>query len=92
MGIDEFLLLGQNAIITATLVSAPILVLGLIAGLAVSIFQAATQINDAALAFIPKILSAVVGLVFFGHFMITRISSFTSEAFEMISKVGIGIQ
>lgn len=92
MGIDEFLLLGQNAIITATLVSAPILVLGLIAGLAVSIFQAATQINDAALAFIPKILSAVVGLVFFGHFMITRISSFTSESFEMISKLGIGVQ
>jgi len=91
MGIDDFLLLGQNAIITATLVSAPILILGLVAGLAVSIFQAATQINDAALAFIPKILSAVVGLIFFGHFMITRISSFTAESFELISNLGVSM-
>ncbi len=88
MGLDDFLLLGQDAIVTATLVSAPILVLGLIAGLAVSIFQAATQINDAALAFIPKILSAVVGLVFFGHFMINRIASFTTTTYELIAKIG----
>jgi flagellar biosynthetic protein FliQ len=90
MALDDFLLLGQNAIITAVLVSSPILVLGLLAGLAVSIFQAATQINDAALAFIPKILSAVLGLVFFGHFMITRISSFTQHAYELIAQVGAG--
>lgn len=91
MNIDDFLLLGQNAIITATLVSAPILVLGLIAGLSVSIFQAATQINDAALAFIPKILSAVLGLVFFGHFMISRIAEFTRVSFEQIATLGAGL-
>ncbi len=91
MNIDDFLLLGQDAIITATLVSAPILILGLIAGLSVSIFQAATQINDAALAFIPKILSAVVGLVFFGHFMINRISEFTRVSFERIAEISAGM-
>ena len=90
MGLDDFLLLGQDAIITATLVSSPILVLGLVAGLAVSIFQAATQINDAALAFIPKILSAVIGLVFFGHFMIVRIATFTQNAYERIGTLGPG--
>jgi flagellar biosynthetic protein FliQ len=88
MNLDDFLLLGQNAIVTAVLVSSPILVLGLVAGLAVSIFQAATQINDAALAFIPKILSAVVGLVFFGHFMIVRIATFTQTAYERIGHLG----
>ncbi|MDC0358690.1 flagellar biosynthetic protein FliQ [Oligoflexia bacterium] len=85
MEIDDFLRLGQVGIQTAVLVSAPVLTLGLLAGLAVSIFQAATQINDAALAFIPKIAAAVVGLVFFGHFMINRIASFTTWVYSQIS-------
>ena len=84
MGVDDFLRLGQVSIETALLVSAPILVIGLIAGLAVSIFQAATQINDAALAFIPKIGAAVAGLLFFGHFMINRIASFTTWVYGQI--------
>jgi len=77
MDIDDFLRFGQVGIETAVLVSAPILILGLIAGLSVSVFQAATSINDASLAFIPKIGSAVVGIVVFGHFMINRIAGFT---------------
>ena len=55
MQIDDFMRMGQMGIETAVLVSTPVLALGLVAGLAVSIFQAATQINDAALAFIPNI-------------------------------------
>jgi len=77
MDIDDFLRFGQVGIETAVLVSAPILLMGLAAGLSVSVFQAATSINDASLAFIPKIGSAVVGIIVFGHFMINRISSFT---------------
>jgi flagellar biosynthetic protein FliQ len=84
MNIDDFLRLGELSIETALFVSAPILLIGLIAGLSVSIFQAATQINDASLAFIPKIGSAVVGLVFFGHFMINRIASFTTWVYQQI--------
>ncbi len=84
MQVDDFLRLGQYAIETALLVSAPILVIGLIAGLAVSIFQAATQINDSALAFIPKIGAAVAGLVFFGHFMLNRIAGFTTWVYGQI--------
>jgi flagellar biosynthesis protein FliQ len=84
MQVDDFLQLGQAGIETALLVSAPILIIGLVAGLAVSIFQAATQINDASLAFIPKIGSAVLGLIFFGHFMINRIASFTAWVFGQI--------
>ena len=80
MNIDDYMRFGQIGIQTAVMVSAPVLVLGLIAGLAVSIFQAATQINDAALAFIPKIGAAVLGLVLFGHFMLNRIAGFTTKA------------
>lgn len=84
MNIDDFLKLARVGIETAMYVSAPILVIGLVAGLAVSVFQAATQINDAALAFIPKIGSAVVGLMVFGHFMMNRIAGFTIWVFSQI--------
>jgi len=84
MNIDDYLHLGQVSIQTAVLVAAPVLVLGLLAGLAVSIFQAATQINDAALAFIPKIGAAVIGLILFGHFMINRIAGFTTWVYSQI--------
>lgn len=84
MEVDDFLRLAQVAIETAILVSAPVLLFGLVAGFAVSIFQAATQINDSSLAFIPKIGAAVLGLVLFGHFMINRIADFTTWVFGQI--------
>lgn len=87
MDIDDFLRLAQVGIETAVLVSMPVLALGLAAGLFVSIFQAATQISDAALAFVPKIGAAVVGLLVFGHFMITRIANFTIWAFSQIAEL-----
>ena len=87
MGVDDYLKLGQFAIETAIIVSVPMLGLGLIAGLAVSIFQAATQINDSALAFIPKIGAAILGLVIFGHFMLNKLSTFTTTIYDLIGNV-----
>lgn len=78
MGVDEFLRLGQVSIETAILVSAPMLIFGVTAGLIVSIFQAATQISDPALAFIPKIAATMAGLILFGNFMLSRLISFTT--------------
>jgi flagellar biosynthesis protein FliQ len=87
MVIDDYIRFGQASIETAIMVSAPILILGLIAGLAVSIFQAATQINDSSLAFIPKIGAAVLGLILFGNFMISRIAAFTTWLYQQIPNV-----
>jgi len=87
MGVDDFLRLGQISIETALYTCAPILIFGLVAGLFVSIFQAATQINDPALAFIPKIGAAVVGMLMFGHFMINRIASFTVYVYTQIGNM-----
>ncbi|MFN4895828.1 MAG: flagellar biosynthetic protein FliQ [Pseudomonadota bacterium] len=89
MVIDDFLRLGQLSIETALYTCAPILVFGLIAGLLVSIFQAATQISDPALAFIPKIGAAVVGMLVFGHFMINRLASFTIFVISQIGTIGV---
>lgn len=87
MQVDDYIKLGQVGIETAMWVSAPVLVFGLVAGLVVSIVQAATQINDASIAFIPKIGAAVLGLLLFGHFMINRIASFTTWVYTQIPNV-----
>ena len=82
---DDFLKLGQFSIETAIYTCAPILVFGMVAGFLVSVFQAATQISDPALAFIPKMGAAVAGMVLFGHFMMNRIAGFT---IHVISQIG----
>ena len=84
MELQDYMRLSQIAVETTCYVCAPILIIGLVAGLAVSIFQAATQINDTSLAFIPKMGAAVVGLLVCGHFMINRIASFTIWVFSQI--------
>lgn len=87
MQLESFLEVARFGIETAMLVSAPVLIFGLVAGIAVSIFQAATQINDAALAFIPKIVAAVVALSVFGPWMISRMAAFAVYAFGQIPNV-----
>lgn len=84
MEIGDYMRLVQVGVETAAMVAAPVLVIGLVAGLAVSIFQAATQINDSSLAFIPKIGAAVAGILIFGPFMINRLSAFTIWVYSQI--------
>jgi flagellar biosynthesis protein FliQ len=88
MNFDDYLHLGTDSMILAVYVAGPILALGLIAGLAVSIFQAATQINDAALAFIPKIGATILGLALFGNFMMTKMAQFTVSVYTQIGNLG----
>jgi len=87
MSIEDFLHISHLGIQTAMLVSAPVLLLGLIAGVAVSIVQAATQINDSSLAFIPKILAVMLALMFFGPWMISQMANFASFAMNQIPNV-----
>jgi len=60
-------------------VSAPMLILGLVVGLIVSIFQATTQIQEQTLAFIPKIVAVLLALLVFGPWIITKLVDFTSQ-------------
>ena len=87
MNIDDFLHVSTIGIQTAVLVSAPVLLLGLVAGLGISILQAATQINDASLAFIPKILAVMAALIFFGPWMVNQMAGFATYAFNQIPNV-----
>lgn len=73
--------LGRKALLNVFLVTAPMLGLGLLAGLIVSIFQAATQIQEQTLAFIPKILAVLGAIVVFGPWMLNTLLDFVSELF-----------
>jgi flagellar biosynthetic protein FliQ len=69
----------RNALQVGCLIAAPAIVFGLIAGVAVSIFQATTQINDFTLVFVPKVLATLLALVLFGSWMLQMYLSFTRQ-------------
>jgi flagellar biosynthesis protein FliQ len=85
METGEVLGLLQDAITLTIQVSAPVLLIGLVVGLLVSVFQAMTQINEQTLSFVPKILAILGALVLFGDWMMTRLSDYTITLFESIS-------
>lgn len=71
--------LGQKAITMAVVLSAPILITGLLVGLIISLFQAATQIQEMTISFVPKVLAvALVGLAL-GPWMLKMLVAFTQE-------------
>lgn len=83
---SEFVLsLAERAIYTILLVAGPLLILALSVGLLVSIFQATTQIQEQTLAFIPKIIAVLVGLVFFGPWMLSTMVEFASDIFQNLN-------
>jgi flagellar biosynthetic protein FliQ len=76
--------LGRQAVELTLLVSAPLFLAALVTGLIVSIFQAATQINEMTLSFVPKLIAMFVTLVLAGPWMITMITDFMRRLFEGI--------
>jgi flagellar biosynthetic protein FliQ len=70
---QEVFAMGQNGLYHLLLVAAPLLLVALVVGLVVSIFQAATQINDATLSFVPKIIASVAVLAVAGPWMMTTL-------------------
>ncbi|MFC7372185.1 flagellar biosynthesis protein FliQ [Fictibacillus iocasae] len=74
--------LAEKGVYVTLLVCGPLLALALIVGLVVSIFQATTQIQEQTLAFVPKIVAVLVGLIFFGPWMLSQILAFTSGIFN----------
>ena len=81
---EEVLTQGQYALQVALMVGAPLLLTALIVGLVVGIFQAATQINEATLSFIPKVVAMAAVLVFTGPWMLRMMTEFTKRLIENI--------
>jgi flagellar biosynthetic protein FliQ len=75
---------GQQGLYILLLVSAPVLISVLLIGLVVSIFQAATQIHEATLSFVPKIIAAVAVLAVCGPWMLTSLVEFVQRTLQSI--------
>ncbi|ADL13133.1 flagellar biosynthesis protein FliQ [Acetohalobium arabaticum] len=73
--------LGRRALLQVVMVTAPMLGLGLLAGLAISILQATTQIQEQTLVFIPKILAVIVAIIIFGPWMLNTLVDFVHNLF-----------
>lgn len=74
----------RTGLVTVVLTSAPPLILGLVVGLTVSIFQAVTSIQEATLAFVPKILAVLLSILIFGPFMLNKVESLFIELYSNI--------
>lgn len=80
---EEMLInLGRDAMLVALQVGLPMLLCGLVAGLGVSVFQAVTQIQEASLSFLPKIIGVALALLVFMPWMIQKLTTFTLYLFS----------
>jgi len=81
MTTGEAVELFKGALWMTVLLSAPMLIFGLVAGLIVSIFQAVTQIHEMTLTFIPKIVAVIVALVLFLPWMLAQLTTYTTNLY-----------
>lgn len=79
--------IGQYAIRTAIFVAGPMLLAGMVVGLAISIFQAATQINEMTMTFVPKILTVFVVMLLTLPWTISQMTSFAESMFARIANM-----
>jgi flagellar biosynthetic protein FliQ len=77
----------SQAIYTTILSSAPMLIVGMIVGLIISVFQATTQINEQTLAFVPKIVAVMLSLLLFGSFIFSTIGGFVTRLYQSIGAI-----
>ena len=81
---ESVMTIGRTAMEVTILVASPVLLVTLVAGLIISIFQAATQINDASLSFIPKIIAVLITFAIAGPWMLTVMTDFMRRLLEGI--------
>lgn len=77
--------LARRSFEVTLLLAAPLLIFSLVVGLLISVFQAVTSINEATLAFAPKIIAVMVAMIIFFPWMMTYMSDFTREIYSFIA-------
>jgi flagellar biosynthetic protein FliQ len=87
MDAQQVFTFGQQGLYMLMLVAAPVLLTVLAVGVVVSIFQAATQINEATLSFVPKVLAAVLVLAVTGPWMVTTLVEYIQRTLQTIPQV-----
>lgn len=84
---ETVLTIGQQALETTVLLAAPLLAVGLVVGVIVGLLQAATQINELTLSFVPKLLVMVAALVLGGPWMLQTLMDYTERLFHSIPQL-----
>ncbi|MEJ2033487.1 MAG: flagellar biosynthesis protein FliQ [Deltaproteobacteria bacterium] len=83
----EAITLGQNAINLTLLLSAPLLVIGMVVGILIALFQAVTQIQEMTLTFVPKIVAVMLALLFFSSWMLIKLTSYTENLLHSLPRL-----
>ncbi|CAM3739107.1 flagellar biosynthesis protein FliQ [Mesobacillus thioparans] len=86
MTAESVISIAERGIYTVLMISGPLLILALVVGLVVSIFQATTQIQEQTLAFVPKIVAVLIGVIFFGPWMLSHMLSYATEIFSNLTR------
>ena len=73
-----------QAMVIAAKLAAPILLVSLVIGLAVSIFQSVTQVQEATLSFVPKVVGVAVTVLFAGHWILAQVVEFSQQLFDQL--------
>ena len=77
----EIITVMQDAVTTILVVAAPIMIVAMVVGVIISIFQATTQINEQTLAFVPKIVAILLVMLVFGGMMLSNMTEFSARMF-----------
>ena len=84
MSPETVISLGEHALVVTSIVAAPLLLSALVSGVVIGMLQAATQINEMTLSFIPKLLALVATIFVAGHWMLQTLIDYTRSLFESI--------
>lgn len=83
----EFITILQKTLILVLILSAPVLIISLVVGLIISVFQSVTQIQESTLTFVPKILAGILTIIFLAPWMLEVYISSVNEIFTQMSNV-----
>jgi flagellar biosynthetic protein FliQ len=89
MNEGDLAVMARDALLVLLKVSGPVLAVGLVVGLLISMLQALTQINESTLVFIPKLLSICATIAVLGGFMMQTLSDYARNVFDQIIAIGL---
>jgi len=90
MNADYVIAIGREALMITVMISAPLLLSALLVGLAVGMFQAATQINEMTLSFIPKLLVLVIVLMMTGPWLLSTMTNYSKNLITSVIPLLVG--
>ncbi len=86
MTVDEVMAIASSALFLVIKVASPVLLVSLVVGLTISIFQTVTSIQEQTLTFVPKVISIFLALILLGNWMLTELSGFMVELWSDFSR------